>query len=257
MSPDLAEEITDNAALGGRLQLLQPRKGHRFGHDAILLAAATPARASDRVVELGSGVGAAGLALAARVSGIHLTLIEIDSKLAALAEKNIERNGFAERAKAYCLDVTAPHGVFSAAGLAAGDTDCVVMNPPFRDPAQSAPSPDERRRVAHVGGREVLDTWVSVACRLLCAGGALTLIYRADGLDDICEALSPAFGDVVILPVLSKPGTQAIRVLVRALKGGQSPSLRLAGLLLNDTSGKPSEEAEAVLRHGAALKMGV
>src|SRR5262245_9409102 len=128
MSPDLAEQITDNAALGGRLQLLQPRKGHRFGHDAMLLAAATPARAADHVVELVSGVGAAGLAVAARVSGIRLTLVEVDSMLAALAVKNIVRNGFAKCAKAFCLDVMAPQDALTAAGLAAGDADCVVMN---------------------------------------------------------------------------------------------------------------------------------
>lgn len=256
MSPDLAEAITDDAALGGRLRLLQPRKGHRFGHDAILLAAATPANAGDHVVELGAGVGAAGLAIAARVSGIQLTLIEIDSALAVLAAQNIVRNGFAEKASAHCLDVTAPAEAFATVGLTVGSADCVVMNPPFRDPAQTAPSPDAQRRVAHIGGRDVLDAWIDAANRLLRVGGALTLVYRSDGLDDVCAALSSAFGDIVILPVVPKPETQAIRVLVNAVKGGQSPPQRLTGMLLNDTSGKPSQEAEAVLRHAAALKMG-
>ena len=180
MSPDLAEAITDDAALGGRLHLLQPRKGHRFGHDAILLAAATPASAGDHVIELGAGVGAAGLAIAARVSGIRLTLIEIDSALATLAAQNIVRNGFAESAKAHCLDVTASAEAFAPVGLTAGSADCVVMNPPFHDPARTAPSPDARRRVAHVGGRDVLDAWIACARRLLRVGGALSMIYRAD-----------------------------------------------------------------------------
>ena len=33
-------DITEDAFLGGRLRLRQPRKGHRAGHDAMLLAAA-------------------------------------------------------------------------------------------------------------------------------------------------------------------------------------------------------------------------
>ena len=33
-------DTTEDAVLGGRLILRQPRRGHRFGHDAILLAAA-------------------------------------------------------------------------------------------------------------------------------------------------------------------------------------------------------------------------
>ena len=74
--------------LGGRLRLRQPARGHRFGHDAILLAAACPARAGEQVVDLGAGVGAAGLALAARVDGMPVTLVEIDPQLAALAAEN-------------------------------------------------------------------------------------------------------------------------------------------------------------------------
>jgi tRNA1(Val) A37 N6-methylase TrmN6 len=78
-------DLTDDAVLSGRLRLWQPRRGHRFGHDAILLAAATPARNGDRAVELGAGVGTAGLALAARVPGVRITLVEIDEHLAGLA----------------------------------------------------------------------------------------------------------------------------------------------------------------------------
>ena len=50
-------DVTEDMFLGGQLRLRQPRRGHRAGHDAILLAAATPARAGHRVVEFGAGVG--------------------------------------------------------------------------------------------------------------------------------------------------------------------------------------------------------
>ena len=81
-------DVTEDAVLGGRLRLKQPRRGHRVGHDAILLAAACPARAGERVVDLGAGVGAAGLALALRVDGSEVTLVEVDAGLAALAAEN-------------------------------------------------------------------------------------------------------------------------------------------------------------------------
>ena len=58
-------QTSDDAVLGGKLVLRQPLHGHRFGHDAILLAAATDAHAGEHAVELGAGVGAAGLALGA------------------------------------------------------------------------------------------------------------------------------------------------------------------------------------------------
>ncbi|MFY9772929.1 MAG: methyltransferase, partial [Xanthobacteraceae bacterium] len=37
-----ADSTSEDALLGGKLTLRQPLRGHRFGHDAVLLAAATP-----------------------------------------------------------------------------------------------------------------------------------------------------------------------------------------------------------------------
>src|SRR5215468_905745 len=86
---------TEDLFLGGRLRLRQPKSGHRSGHDAMLLAAATPARSGDRVVEFGAGVGAAGLAVARRVAGIKLALVEVDAGLAELARTNALANAIA------------------------------------------------------------------------------------------------------------------------------------------------------------------
>src|SRR5487761_1188975 len=85
---ELSDELTEDAFLGGKLRLRQPKSGHRAGHDAMLLAAATSARSGNRVVDFGAGVGAAGLALARRVAGIELVLVEIDQALAGLARGN-------------------------------------------------------------------------------------------------------------------------------------------------------------------------
>ena len=85
-------DVSEDAVLGGRLVLRQPRKGHRVGHDAILLAAACSARPRERLIELGAGVGAAGLAVARRVDDLAVTLVEIDPALVALARENAARN---------------------------------------------------------------------------------------------------------------------------------------------------------------------
>src|SRR3954452_1384177 len=85
---DLAADVTEDAFLGGQLRLRQLKSGHRAGHDAMLLAAATPARSGHRVIDFGAGVGAAGLAVARRVAGVDLALVEIDQDLAKLAREN-------------------------------------------------------------------------------------------------------------------------------------------------------------------------
>ena len=242
-----------DAILGGKLILRQPLRGHRFGHDSILLAAATNARAGEQAVDLGAGVGAAGLALARRIAGLSVTLVELDPVLAALAQDNAARNGLSPRARAFCLDVAAPPAAFAAAGLVAGSVDQVLMNPPFNAPHD--PSPDHARRLARVATGATLALWLRVAERLLRPSGVVTLIWRADGLGDVLAALGKGFGAVSILPIHPKPGTPAIRVIARAAKAGSGPLSLLPGFVVADGDGKPSAAAEAVLRDGAALPL--
>src|SRR6266851_2485910 len=178
-------EFTEDAFLGGRLRLRQPKSGHRAGHDAMLLAAATPARSGDRVVDFGAGVGAAGLAVAKRVAGIELVLVEIDEALARLAQGNAVSNAIP--ADVILLDVTSGAETFAAAGLSADSVDVVLMNPPFNDPARHRASPDKAREVAHVATAATLASWVRAARRILKSGGVLCLIWRADGLAEVPE----------------------------------------------------------------------
>jgi tRNA1(Val) A37 N6-methylase TrmN6 len=246
-------DVSEDAVLGGRLILRQPRKGHRIGHDAILLAAACSARPRQRLIELGAGVGAAGLAAARRVDDLTVTLVEVDPALVALARENAERNGLAERVHAVCLDVAAPPAAFTAAGLSLGEADQVLMNPPFN--AAHHPSSDRGRRLAHTAADGTLLLWVDVAARLLRPAGVVTLIWRADGLDAVLAALAGAFGAVAVLPVHAKRCASAIRVLVRAVKASGAPLALLPGFCLADGEGRPTQEADAVLREGALLPL--
>jgi tRNA1(Val) A37 N6-methylase TrmN6 len=231
-------DVTDDAILNGRLRLFQPRRGHRFGHDAVLLAAAVPAQPRDRVAEFGAGVGAATLALLARVPDIDVTLFEIDPALCALAQQNIARNGFTDRARAVARDVTAPP---------TGELfDHIFMNPPFND---------DRRRLAHAAGSELLPRWLESAHISLRDRGSLTLIWRADDLASVLQALEAGYGTISVLPVHPAPERPAIRVIATAEKGGDAPMRMLPPLFLNDATLRPSTDAEAILRQGAALRI--
>lgn len=251
--PDRLPELTDDAVLGGRIKLKQPLRGHRVGHDAILLAAAVPARTGELAVDLGAGVGSAGLALAARVPGVRVMLVELDAELAALADENVARNGFAERARAVRLGVAGPAQAFAAAGLAAGSADHVLMNPPFNDPARHRLSPDAGRRMAHAAPAAALTGWIETAARLLRPAGVLTMIWRAEALAEVLAGLDKNFGALAVLPVHPSAAKPAIRVIVRAIKGSGAPLTLLPPLILADETGKPSAAAEAVLRDAAAL----
>ena len=245
-------ETSEDAVLGGRLRLRQPLAGHRVGHDAILLAAATGGSKGEHAVDLGSGVGGAGLALAMRVGGLKVTLVEIDATLCALAAGNARLNRMDDRVEALAADVENPQAL-AAAGLAAGSIDRVLMNPPFHDATRQNLSPDPRRRLAHAAAPGLLARWIKSAAHLLKPQGVLTLIWRAEGLADVQRALAGVFGGIGVLPVYPRHDAPAIRVLVRALKAGIGAPITYPGLVLNEADGKPSAAAEAVLRGGGTL----
>ena len=252
---DPAGEFTEDAFLDGRLRLRQPKSGHRAGHDAMLLAAATSARAGDRVVDFGAGVGAAGLAVAKRVAGIALVLVEFDEALAYLARGNAVSNAIA--ADVIVLDVTSGADAFAAAGLSPDSVDVVVMNPPFNDPVRHRASPDKAREIAHVATGATLGNWIHAARRILKSGGALTLIWRADDLAEVLAALDRGFGGLAILPVHGDAKMPAIRVLIRAIKGGKAPTQIYAALMLNDESALPNKQVQDILAGKGVLPLAI
>jgi len=241
--PDL--DVSEDAFLGGQLRLRQLKSGHRAGHDAVLLAAATSARTVDRVADPGAGIGVAGLSVARRVGGVALVLLEIDPVLAELARGNAAANDIA--AEVIVLDVEADAATFAACGLVPDSVDAVLMNPPFNDPARHRRSPDDARGLAHVATETTLASWIHAARRILKSKGVLTLIWRADGLTEVLSALDHGFGSVELLPVHSDVSSAAIRVLVRAVKGGRAPMRIHAALMLNDESGVPNKRVQDVL----------
>jgi tRNA1(Val) A37 N6-methylase TrmN6 len=244
-------ELSEDAFLGGQLRLKQLKSGHRAGHDAVLLAAATATRPGDRVADLGAGAGVAGLAVARRVAGIDLVLVEIDAALAGLARANADANAI--QADVIVLDVEADAGAFTAAGLAPDSVDAVLMNPPFNDPARHRASPDTARGIAHVATATTLSKWIHAARRILKSKGILTLIWRADGIAEVLATLNHGFGSLQILPVHGDARGPANRILIRATKGGRAPTQIHPALLLNDESGVPNKRVQEILAGNGSL----
>jgi tRNA1(Val) A37 N6-methylase TrmN6 len=244
-------ETTDDLVLGGRLKLLQPAKGHRAGHDAILLAAAAPY--ASHAIDLGAGVGTAGLALLARKAAERITLVEIDPDLATLARENAKRNGFGGQTEIVETDALKLGRKGGAASPAAANADLVLTNPPFNDPARKNISPDPTRRRAHNAADSDLDLWVSTAERLLAPNGKLVFIHRPEAIEAILATLKGRFGAAELIPIFPRADAPAIRLIVRAVKGRRSPPVFLPGIVLNDGNNQPTAAANEILRNAGPL----
>ena len=244
---------TTDDFLGGRLSVIQPRGGHRAGSDAVFLAAAVPARQGQRVLDVGAGVGVAGLCLLARVPGIALTAVEIDAKLCALAAKNAARNGFGEQVQIINADVTSPGKTLRAAGLIGESYDQIIANPPFYAEGSVRAAPDRSRAAAHVMDDGGLAAWLRFFAAMAAPKALLTLIHRPECLGELSRLLDGRFGAAVIFPLFARRGEPATRIIVRAEKGSRAGLSLLPGLILHEEDGSYTAEAEAVLRGGEAL----
>jgi tRNA1(Val) A37 N6-methylase TrmN6 len=236
--------------------VLQPRGGHRAGSDAVFLAAAVPARAGERVLDAGAGVGVAGLCLAARVPGVEMTAVEIDPRLCALAVQDAARNGFAESFEVVNADVGWPAGKLRAAGLIREGYDQVIANPPFHAEGAVRQTPDEAKAAAHVMRAGGLGGWMRFLATMAAPKGRVTLIHRPDSLGELLEHLEGRFGDIAVFPLFPKRGEPAVRIILQARKGSRAGLKLLQGLVLHEADGSYTDAAEAVLRGGEALAPG-
>lgn len=244
-------EIVEDRLLDGRLILRQPKRGHRAGSDAILLAAAIPLLGPGPLVDIGAGVGTIGLAVALTQPELRVVLLERDPGLAALAAENAASNGLSDRVSVTMGDVAGPA---AALGLQAASFACVAMNPPFYPPLQTKGSPVPNRRGAHVA-ETTLEPWLRAARRLLWPGGRIALIHRAEALPDVFAGLGAGFGDVAVRPVHSRADRPAIRIVVTAVLGSRKPAALLPAFVLNGSDGRFTPESEALHRGRAGLAM--
>jgi tRNA1(Val) A37 N6-methylase TrmN6 len=239
-----AGAISRGHLLDGRLRYAQPRGGFRTGIEPVLLAAAVPAEAGERVLEGGSGAGAALLCLAARVPGLQGVGVERDPALAALADGNAVANDFGGLR-------------FIAADLLAAPPappfDHAMANPPYHPPAGTA-SPDARREAAKRAAPGLLAAWAQALGAKLRHRGTLTFILPAATLPEVLTAFAAAgCPAVTVQPLWPKQDRPARLILVRGVKGGRTPLQLLPGLVLHRPDGRFTAAAEAVLRGGAAL----
>ena len=237
-------QTTTGTLLGGRVRYDQPADGWRTGIEPVLLAASIPARPGDRVLEAGTGAGAGLLCLMTRVPGLVGMAVELDPDMAALAARNLAANG---------LDAVILAGdVAAAAGL--GPVDHAFANPPWHDPAGTAPA-GIRRVLAKQRDAAGLEHWVGALSACLAPQGTLTFVLPASMLAECLSLmLAAGLGAATVCPLWPRPSRPAKLVLLHARRAPAQTRI-LPGLTLHGAGSGYTPEADAILRDGAALPL--
>lgn len=247
------QTLTRDAFLGGRLTLSQPAKGFRAGLDSVLLGAAVLA-GTESVLDLGAGVGTAGLVALALGRTERAVLAERDEATVELARQNIADNGLTNRAKAISVDVTASGSERREAGISDNAYAAVIANPPYFAAGRGTLATGVGRADARHMAGDALELWGRCAAAAAMAGGLVTFIYPAEGLVALLTALDARFGGLTILPLSPRPDAAATRVLVRGIKGSKAPLTLLATRYLHGAEGNGfAPQFDAILKGTAAL----
>lgn len=242
------ETETIDEFLGGAIKLIQPKDGYRVSMDTVLLAAAVPAKTGDKVIEGGVGTGGAALCLAYRVPGISVYGIDLQDRMLEAARRNIEYNELSDR-------VTVAHGSVTEPEGKAGTYDHAMINPPYLEAGKAIRPPDVNKGHAHMDEHATLKDWVNFCLFHLRHKGTLTIVYRADRLDELIARLHRRVGDLRIFPLWPRDGVAAKRVLVQGRKGTFGQLNLLPGMALHGSVERYTEDAKRILWDGEALPL--
>ena len=246
-------DLSRDNFLNGKIRVWQPINGYRAGVDPVFLAAAVPAQSGQTVLELGCGVGTASLCLAARVSDLSITGVELQPDYAELARKNAAENDAP-------IDVITSDLRTLPADLRNRQFDHVLMNPPYYDRTASTSASDIGRDTA-LGGDTPLTDWISIGAKRLAPKGYLTLIQRIDRLPEVITAAQSCLGSICVRPIAAREGRNAGLFILQARKNGRAAFQLSAPFVMHQGASHEfdgesyTSEAASILRDGAKFSI--
>lgn len=232
--------------LDKRVKIFQPDDGYRASVDAVFLSALVGSAAPcERILDIGSGTGAVSLCLAHRFPACEITGLEIQPRLVELSSLSAAANGFANL-RYLNRDIRRP-----LPDIANCSFHHVITNPPYAE--HDMPSPNPGKAFAHNFRQFDLASWIAFALKMMRPKGHFYMINRTEAVTEILSALRGKAGAITIVPLYSKKGQDAKRVLVSARKDSKAPARILPGLVVHNDDGSYSAAAERILRGGECL----
>jgi tRNA1(Val) A37 N6-methylase TrmN6 len=235
------ENETLDDLLGGKLKILQKKKGYRFSIDSILLAHFVRPRPGMKAVELGLGSGVISLILCYR-TGCSLTGVELQPQMADMAARSFRLNLLEGKIDIVKGDVRDIKKI-----MPGGQFDAVIFNPPYRRKGSGRISADAEKAIARHEINGSLADFISASEFLLKKHGEVFTIYPASrGVELVCRMRDSGIEPKTMRIVHSAARTEAEFILLEGLKGGGEELQILPPLFIYDSEGNYTPEIQAI-----------
>ncbi len=230
----IQENFTDDSILNGKILLRQPKKGYRVAIDPIILASLIEPKDNQEILDVGCGVGAISLILKRKNRSAKITAIDIDENMCELCRYNSEKNSLELNVRNIGIESMPRENLY----------DIIVTNPPFFSKESSRVS--ATKELANFETME-LSEWISLCLNLLKNKGHFSIIHDTSRIGDILAAIKGRAGAAEVIPIFSKENKEAIRVVVKCVKGSFSKTKIHRGIVMHSEDGKYSEVAKKIL----------
>lgn len=222
----------------GRFHIIQPKgRGHRAGMDAMLLASLVADERACRIADLGAGAGACGhggCGAAGECRGNAVRTLAGNGAICPPQPRTARECCLSARVSVREADVTLRAKARAEAGLPDDHFHHVIMNPPYND-AGDRRTPDALKAEAHAMTDGLFEDWIRTAGAIMVPGGQLSLISRPQSVAEIIAACGSRFGGLEITLIHPRPGEDAVRMLVTAIKGSRARLAFRAPLIMHET----------------------
>ncbi len=225
----------------GIVRITQPKKGHRFTLDSLLLVDFCRIKTRDRVLEPGAGTGIISLLLAKKFPQARFVADEVEPRAYALLKKNIEANGLGGRIESVDKDLKE-----LARSLSPAAFDVIIANPPYTQFGTGRLSPLAERQTARHDRSASLPLWLNLQT-MLKNRGRYVLVFPARRTAELVSLLKEKkLEPKRIRFVQPRADTPASLILIEAAKGGGAGVEIMPPLIVHEKDGGYTDELRKI-----------
>jgi tRNA1(Val) A37 N6-methylase TrmN6 len=204
-------------SISGHFRIFQLEKGHRFSTDDILTAwyGTSWSPASERVLDLGSGLGTVAMIAAWRLAGARFVTIEAQEEGVRLARKSVEWNGLGNR-------FVIRQGDFRDRGILAEDEQfgLILGSPPYFPSGAGIQGDHPQKVQCRFETRGDISDYCAAAAKHLAPGGFFACVFP----------VNPVLQHDRVRTAAGAAGLSIIRWRPVVLKESEPPLLGLFGM---------------------------